>query len=129
MVSLSRAVSVAPARADLSCLYSQLAASSLSRVRSLSLPTSHVSSSRVVPRASVVRTVKIPENTILSPSEEAAVCGGNVLTSQRITDVVLLAFKACAASQGWCALYRLYFCDLLNRQTSGQYSRRTVAIT
>lgn len=26
--------------------------------------------------------------------------GGNVLTSQRVTDVVLRAFKACAASQG-----------------------------
>ena len=26
--------------------------------------------------------------------------GGNVLTSQRLVDVVLLAFKACAASQG-----------------------------
>ena len=26
--------------------------------------------------------------------------GGNVLTSQRVTDVVLKAFKACAASQG-----------------------------
>ncbi len=28
--------------------------------------------------------------------------GGNVLTSQRITDVVLKAFQACAASQGCC---------------------------
>ena len=28
--------------------------------------------------------------------------GGNVLTSQRIVDVVLLAFEACAASQGCC---------------------------
>ena len=27
-------------------------------------------------------------------------CGGNVLTSQRITDVVLKAFEACAASNG-----------------------------
>jgi 5-oxoprolinase (ATP-hydrolysing) len=42
----------------------------------------------------------VPENCILNPSETAAVVGGNVLTSQRITDVVLLAFKACAASQG-----------------------------
>ena len=31
---------------------------------------------------------------------EAAVCAGNVLTSMRITDVVLKAFGACAASQG-----------------------------
>ena len=28
--------------------------------------------------------------------------GGNVLTSQRLVDVVLLAFEACAASQGCC---------------------------
>lgn len=44
-------------------------------------------------------TVKIPECTILSPSPEAAVVGGNVLTSQRVTDVVLKAFNAAAASQ------------------------------
>jgi len=42
----------------------------------------------------------IPSGTLLSPSEDAAVVGGNVLTSQRVTDVVLKAFKACAASQG-----------------------------
>ncbi|OCF36240.1 cytoplasmic protein [Kwoniella heveanensis BCC8398] len=46
--------------------------------------------------------IKIPEGSLLSPSPESAVCGGNVMTSQRITDVVLLAFKACAASQGCC---------------------------
>lgn len=44
--------------------------------------------------------VRIPKGSLLQPSEEAAVCGGNVLTSQRITDVVLKAFNACAASQG-----------------------------
>ena len=43
--------------------------------------------------------VKIPPNTILSPSPEAAVVGGNVLTSQRVTDVILKAFNAAAASQ------------------------------
>ena len=42
----------------------------------------------------------IPPNSILNPSAGAAVVGGNVLTSQRVTDVVLKAFKACAASQG-----------------------------
>lgn len=42
----------------------------------------------------------IPEDTLLSPSPTAAVCAGNVLTSQRIVDVVLKAFDACAASQG-----------------------------
>ena len=44
-------------------------------------------------------TVIIPDGTILSPSEDAAVVGGNVLTSQRVTDVILLAFEACACSQ------------------------------
>ena len=37
---------------------------------------------------------------MLDPEENAAVVGGNVLTSQRIVDVILLAFGACAASQG-----------------------------
>jgi 5-oxoprolinase (ATP-hydrolysing) len=44
--------------------------------------------------------VRIPKKSFLSPSDNAAVVGGNVLTSQRVTDVVLKAFKACAASQG-----------------------------
>ncbi|KAI5776628.1 Hydantoinase B/oxoprolinase-domain-containing protein [Geopyxis carbonaria] len=47
-------------------------------------------------------TVRIPKGSFLSPSGGAAVVGGNVLTSQRITDVVLKAFRACAASQGDC---------------------------
>ena len=42
----------------------------------------------------------VPEGTFLSPSENAAVVGGNVLTSQRVTDVCLAAFTACADSQG-----------------------------
>lgn len=41
----------------------------------------------------------LPKNTILNPSGEAAVVGGNVQTSQRIVDVILRAFQACAASQ------------------------------
>lgn len=44
--------------------------------------------------------VIIEDGSILSPSEDAAVVGGNVLTSQRITDVILKAFGAAAASQG-----------------------------
>jgi len=44
--------------------------------------------------------VIIPSGSILNPSENAAVVGGNVLTSQRIVDVVFKAFKTCAASQG-----------------------------
>jgi 5-oxoprolinase (ATP-hydrolysing) len=46
--------------------------------------------------------IRIPPGSLLSPSKGAAVVGGNVLTSQRITDVVLKAFRACAASQGCC---------------------------
>lgn len=42
----------------------------------------------------------IPKYTVLNPSADAGVVGGNVLTSQRVVDVVLLAFRACAASQG-----------------------------
>ncbi|KAK3085711.1 hypothetical protein FSP39_007638 [Pinctada imbricata] len=45
-------------------------------------------------------TAIIPRGSILDPSENAAVVGGNVLTSQRIVDVILKAFGVCAASQG-----------------------------
>jgi 5-oxoprolinase (ATP-hydrolysing) len=44
--------------------------------------------------------IRIPKGTLLHPSENAAVVGGNVLTSQRVVDVVFKAFGACAASQG-----------------------------
>ncbi|EAW07039.1 5-oxoprolinase [Aspergillus clavatus NRRL 1] len=46
--------------------------------------------------------IHVPSPSILSPTKTAAVVGGNVVTSQRITDVVLKAFRACAASQGCC---------------------------
>ncbi len=45
-------------------------------------------------------TLNIPQGSLLDPSPDAAVVGGNVLTSQRITDVVLKAFGVAAASQG-----------------------------
>ncbi|XP_053322646.1 5-oxoprolinase [Spea bombifrons] len=44
--------------------------------------------------------VIIPKGSILDPSPDAAVVGGNVLTSQRIVDVIFKAFGVCAASQG-----------------------------
>ncbi len=44
--------------------------------------------------------IKVEEGSLLCPSEHAAVAGGNVLTSQRVTDVVLKAFGAASASQG-----------------------------
>ncbi|ATY59277.1 hydantoinase B oxoprolinase [Cordyceps militaris] len=46
--------------------------------------------------------IVVPQDTILKPGSGLAVVGGNVLTSQRVTDVVLKAFQACAASQGCC---------------------------
>ncbi|KAF5624155.1 hypothetical protein F25303_11597 [Fusarium sp. NRRL 25303] len=47
-------------------------------------------------------TFTIPEGSILNPSPEAAVCAGNPITSQRVTDVLIKAFAASAASQGDC---------------------------
>ncbi|KAK1636953.1 Hydantoinase B multi-domain protein [Colletotrichum phormii] len=46
--------------------------------------------------------VIILSETIISPSLGAATVSGNVETSQRVTDVVLRAFQAAAASQGTC---------------------------
>eukprot|EP01130_Rhizamoeba_saxonica_P018125 TRINITY_DN8987_c0_g1_i1.p1 TRINITY_DN8987_c0_g1~~TRINITY_DN8987_c0_g1_i1.p1 ORF type:complete len:1280 (+),score=335.03 TRINITY_DN8987_c0_g1_i1:34-3840(+) len=45
-------------------------------------------------------TVIIPKGSLLDPSDTAAVVGGNVLTSQRVTDIILHAFGAAANSQG-----------------------------
>ncbi len=44
--------------------------------------------------------VVISKGSLLWPSDDAAVVGGNVLTSQRIVDTIFKAFKVCAASQG-----------------------------
>ncbi|KAH8662418.1 hydantoinase [Xylariales sp. PMI_506] len=44
--------------------------------------------------------IRVPASSILAPAAGASVVGGNVLTSQRITDVILTAFSACADSQG-----------------------------
>lgn len=46
--------------------------------------------------------IKIPEGSVLAPEADRATVGGNVETSQRITDVVLKAFEAMSASQGTC---------------------------
>lgn len=45
-------------------------------------------------------TILVPPGSLLNPSDEAAVCAGNVLTSQRLVDVIFKAFGATAASQG-----------------------------
>ncbi|WP_456451122.1 hydantoinase B/oxoprolinase family protein [Hydrogenimonas sp.] len=42
----------------------------------------------------------LPENSMLRPSKEAAVSGGNVTTSQRIVDLILGLLGEAAASQG-----------------------------
>jgi 5-oxoprolinase (ATP-hydrolysing) len=44
----------------------------------------------------------VPPECLLAPTEEVAVCAGNTEASQRVTDVILKAFQACAASQGGC---------------------------
>ncbi len=44
--------------------------------------------------------IHLPKGSLLNPSAEAAVVGGNVLTSQRLVDVILKAFGVAAASQG-----------------------------
>jgi 5-oxoprolinase (ATP-hydrolysing) len=44
--------------------------------------------------------LSIPEGSLLCPGPDAAVCGGNVETSQRVVDVLLGALGSCAASQG-----------------------------
>lgn len=44
--------------------------------------------------------ILIEEGSLLSPTENAAVVAGNVLTSQRIVDVIFKALGSCAASQG-----------------------------
>lgn len=45
-------------------------------------------------------SVLVEKGSLLNPAEDAAVVGGNVLTSQRITDVIFKAFTAAADSQG-----------------------------
>jgi 5-oxoprolinase (ATP-hydrolysing) len=45
-------------------------------------------------------TLITDKDSLLNPDATAAVVGGNVLTSQRITDVILKAFGAAADSQG-----------------------------
>ncbi len=44
--------------------------------------------------------ILVKKDSILSPSKDAAIVGGNVTTSQRIVDVILKAFNISAASQG-----------------------------
>ncbi|KAL3238018.1 5-oxoprolinase RNJ42_00351 [Nakaseomyces bracarensis] len=47
-------------------------------------------------------TIILPEGSLLNPKAGVAVVGGNVLTSQRICDVILKTFGIMADSQGDC---------------------------
>ncbi|ORY35049.1 Hydantoinase B/oxoprolinase-domain-containing protein [Naematelia encephala] len=47
-------------------------------------------------------TLIVPPGCLLAPSEDAATVAGNVETSQRMTDTIFKAFRACGASQGSC---------------------------
>ncbi|KAL2203289.1 hypothetical protein CC79DRAFT_1280421 [Sarocladium strictum] len=64
--------------------------------------------------------IRIPKPSILSPTSAAAVVGGNVTTSQRVTDVVLKAFRACAASQG-CLNNLTFGIDGKNDEKTGEF--------
>lgn len=44
--------------------------------------------------------VHIPENTLINPSKYAAVCAGNGMTSQRVTDCLFKAFGLTSATGG-----------------------------
>ncbi|CUM67287.1 uncharacterized protein PRCAT00004980001 [Priceomyces carsonii] len=45
-------------------------------------------------------TLYVPQNSLINPSEFAAVCAGNGMTSQRITDVLFKAFGFTSATGG-----------------------------
>jgi 5-oxoprolinase (ATP-hydrolysing) len=44
----------------------------------------------------------VPPESLVSPTDEVAVCAGNTEASQRVTDVIFKALEVCAASQGGC---------------------------
>lgn len=44
--------------------------------------------------------INIPENTLINPSKYAAVCAGNGMTSQRVTDCLFKAFGLTSATGG-----------------------------
>lgn len=61
------------------------------------------------------------EGSVVHPSIEAAVVGGNVETTQRIVDVMLKAFEAAAASQGTCNNFTFGINDKENNVSFGYY--------
>lgn len=65
--------------------------------------------------------VKTRSGSVLDPSYEAAVVGGNVETTQRIVDVILKCFQAAAASQGTCNNLTFGINDIENKVSFGYY--------
>lgn len=59
-------------------------------------------------------TIVVPEGSLLNPKCGAAVVGGNVLTSQRVTDVILKTLNVMADSQGDCNNFTFGSGDLTN---------------
>ncbi|KAG7195632.1 uncharacterized protein KQ657_003399 [Scheffersomyces spartinae] len=64
---------------------------------------------------------KTRPGSVVDPSTEAAVVGGNVETTQRIVDVMLKAFEAAAASQGTCNNFTFGITDKANGVSFGYY--------
>ena len=71
--------------------------------------------------------IKIKEGTLLCPDEDRAIVGGNVLTSQRVVDVILKAFKTCAASQGCMNNLTFGMCPDMSRKLNGWGYYETIA--
>ncbi|CCD24391.1 5-oxoprolinase NDAI_0D00770 [Naumovozyma dairenensis CBS 421] len=67
-------------------------------------------------------TIKIPDGSILSPNTNAAVVGGNVLTSQRVTDVILKTLNIQADSQGDCNNFTFGTSSFKDPQTNETFS-------
>lgn len=66
-------------------------------------------------------TVIIPDGSILNPCNGVAVVGGNVLTSQRVTDVILKTLNIQANSQGDCNNFTFGMCGGINKITGETY--------
>lgn len=62
-------------------------------------------------------TIVIPSGSILNPNCGAAVVGGNVLTSQRVTDVILKTLNIMADSQGDCNNFTFGCGDVIDAKT------------
>jgi len=66
-------------------------------------------------------TIIIPEGSLLSPCNGVAVVGGNVLTSQRVTDVILKTLNIQADSQGDCNNFTFGTGSIIDQMTGKKY--------